>query len=190
MTCMIVNVFMHDILGANCLDTTGAGYAEKAIYALLNAHPWFHDNATCDGVDFDKTNVAGGNLRNTIRDWIKKEKIKWGDTEAAGILNSRCKQWRQEGQGDMKKEEAKDMKANIRDTVNEVTRSIDDDRTEIRAKVDKRMTELEHANNSSGTGEAGLGKAARPPADAAATPQQPAGKTNERKHTYENAARM
>ncbi|KJP88403.1 hypothetical protein AK88_01855 [Plasmodium fragile] len=150
MKCMIVNVFIHSMLGQDCLDTTGAGYAEKAIYELLKPESGFHENATCDGVDFSNTTVAGGNLRHKIREWIKQEKIKWGDTEAAGILSSRCKQWRQEGQrqsgiakthvnhidNDEEKkiqDEVKHIKGEVTAAMDKVHKSIDIDKEEIQS---------------------------------------------------------
>ncbi|KJP85644.1 hypothetical protein AK88_04716 [Plasmodium fragile] len=187
MKCMIVNVFIDSMLVPECLETEDARYAEKAIYELLKAHTGFHENDDCDGVNFDKTQVAGGYLRHTIRDWIKTETIKWDDTEAAGILSSRCKNWSEGGQTprgtaqkDVKnidndeekkiQEEVKNIKGEVKAEMDKVQKSIESNKDAIQSKA---VTAAKPVATTAAAEEKEPKKEKAPPAKVPEVPKKP-----------------
>ncbi|KJP84958.1 hypothetical protein AK88_05413 [Plasmodium fragile] len=95
--CMVVNVFIKIILGEECWDTTGAEYAYDAIEGMLEGSTNRHGNNICDSVDFTITKVVGRNLAHQMRMWWQKQQIAPATGQDVGILNSKCKGWREKG---------------------------------------------------------------------------------------------
>ncbi|KJP85782.1 CD99 antigen [Plasmodium fragile] len=154
MRCMIVNVFMNDILGEACLQTHGATYAFDAAEGLLTTSEGAGGNEACDRVNFANTQVAGGNLRDAMITWLGQKKIQWGDTQAAGIFSSRCSAWTHQGKDNTGHNNqavyAEEIKAEVTGRIRNVQDNIDKNEDEIKQNVLEKIKQMQSSTSSTG----------------------------------------
>ncbi|KJP85123.1 hypothetical protein AK88_05248 [Plasmodium fragile] len=167
MRCMIVNVFIQNILGEECWETKGAEYAYEAVKGMLTTSTNMNGNNICDGVDFKATDVAGGNLGKQMREWSKQQKLAPATGHGVGILNSKCKGWKHEGTDKNGKEkedvEVQEIQEEVKAGIRNVQKTIQENEQEIKNNVVQKIQKILSTEKSNAAG---------PYADVAATPTQ------------------